>query len=99
VRADLTEVAWEYRWSSAAAYVRAAEDGLTDRNPYVGVFTEQDRRVYGEELMTGADEKVVKELEGMRAMGTSEFASMLKMERGRYRLKRGKPVNAVRITS
>lgn len=99
VRADLTEVAWEYRWSSAAAYVRAAEDGLTDRNPYVGAFTEQDRRVYGEELMTGADEKVVKELEGMRAMGTSEFASTLKMERGRYRLKRGKPVKAVRITS
>jgi putative transposase len=99
VRAGLTAVAWEYRWSSAAAYVRATADGLTDQNPYVGAFTEQDRRTYGEMLMSIEDEKVVKQIEGLRAIGTREFVARLKMERGRYRLKRGQPVKTVRITS
>ena len=99
VRAGLIAVAWEYRWSSAAAYVKTTTDGLTDQNPYVGEFTQQDRQAYGEMLMTGADEKVVKEIEGGRAIGTREFAATLKMDRGRYRLKRGTPVKSVRITT
>jgi len=41
--------------------------------------------------MPRADEKVVKEIEG-EAIGTLEFSATLKMERGRYRLKRGTPV-------
>ena len=95
VRAGLTGIAWAYRWSSAAAYVGKAEDGVTDENPYLGAFGDPDRIVYGEALMSGVDEKVVRQTEGSRAIGTKEFAATLKMERGRYRVKRGRPVISV----
>ena len=91
VRAGLCAVAWEYRWSSAAAYVKSFADGVTDLNLYLGGFAETDRRLYGEALMSGVDEEAVRAAEGDRAIGTREFASTLKMERGRYRVKRGRP--------
>ena len=92
VRAGLTATAWEYKWSSAAAYVKKAEDVVTDENPYLGEFKDSD---YGERLMSGMDEEIVRQLEGDRAIGSKEFASTLKMERGRYRVKRGRPVISV----
>jgi hypothetical protein len=42
-------------------------------------------------MMSGADEAVVRQMEGKRAIGSKEFAATLKMERGRYRVKRGRP--------
>jgi len=92
VRAGLTAIAWEYPWSSAGAYVKAKVDGITNENPYLGKFSEQDRRNYGEALMSGVDEQIVRQIEGDRAIGSKEFASTLKMERGRYRVKRGRPI-------
>jgi putative transposase len=97
VRAGLVEVAWEYRWSSAAAYVRQLADGVTDQNPYVGEFAARDREAYAAALMSGVDDQVVKLVEGERAVGTREFAATLKMERGRYRVRRGRPIGSVRI--
>ena len=95
VRAGLTAIAWEYRWSSAAAYVKKVADGVTDENPYLGGFGDPERMAYGEALMSGVDEKVVRQMAGERAIGTKEFAATLKMERGRYRVKRGRPVKSV----
>ena len=40
-------------------------------------------------------EQVVREVEGERAIGTKAFAATLKMERGRFRVKRGRPVRRV----
>jgi hypothetical protein len=57
----------------------------------MGEFTDADRVAYGERLMSGVDEQVVREVEGERAIGSKAFAATLKMERGRYRLKRGRP--------
>jgi hypothetical protein len=55
-----------------------------------------DRQAYGEALMSGvADEALIRKVEGERAMGSREFAATLKMERGRYRIRRGRPVRAV----
>jgi putative transposase len=98
VRAGLTAVAWEYRWSSASAYVRKVTDEVTDTNPYLGEFSDQDRLAYGEALMSVVDETVVRSVEGERVLGSREFAATLKMERGRYRVKRGKPARRVPIT-
>jgi len=95
VRAGLAAMAWEYKWASAAAYVKKVVDGVTDENPYLGSFTEPDRVEYGERLMSGVDEKMVREVEGERAIGTKAFATTLKMERGRFRVKRGRPVRRV----
>ena len=53
----------------------------------------------GVKLMSGVDEKIVREVEGERAIGSKEFAATLKLERGRYRVKRGRPSKSVRITS
>lgn len=99
VRAGLTAIAWEYRWSSAAAYVRQVADGVTDENPYLGRWGEVERAVYKEALMSGGDEPVVRQMEGARAIGTQTFAATLKMERGRYRVRRGRPVRGVSISS
>ena len=41
-REGLTGMAWEYRWSSAAAYVEAEKDGVTDENPYLGTLDNPD---------------------------------------------------------
>jgi len=43
--------------------------------------------------MSGADEAVVRNMEGERVIGSKSFAETLKMERGRYRVKRGRPAN------
>jgi len=96
VRAGITPEPWAYRWSSAAAYVKRTADGLTDQNPYLGPFGERERQAYGDALLAGVDDAVVRAVEGERAIGSRPFAATLKMERGRYRVKRGKPV---RITS
>jgi len=99
VRAGLTAVAWDFRWSSAAAYVRKVRDGVTDENPYLGTFGDDERTAYEQALMSGIDETLVRRFEGERILGTKEFAATLKMERGRYRVKRGKPAKNVSITS
>jgi len=99
VRAGLTAVAWDFRWSSAAAYVRKVRDGVTDENPYLGMFGDDERTAYGQALMSGIDETLVRRFEGERILGTKEFAATLKMERGRYRVKRGKPARNVSIAS
>ena len=91
VRAGLAGIASEYRWSSAAAYVKKVMDRVTDENPHLGAFNDPERVQYGEALMSGVDEKIVRQMEGERAIGTREFAATLKMERGRYRVKRGRP--------
>ena len=71
--------------------VKQIMDGITDENPYMGKFNDSDRVVYGEMLMSGEDEKIVREVEGDRTIGTKAFATTLKMERGRYRVKGGRP--------
>jgi putative transposase len=95
VRAGLSGIAWEYKWSSAARYVKKVDDAVTDENPYMGTFGDSERIAYGEALMSGVDEKVVRKMEGERAIGSKEFTATLKMERGRYRAKRGRPVRSV----
>jgi len=97
VRAGLAGVAWEYKWSSAAAYVKQVADGVTEQNPYLGPLTEADRQAYGEVLMSGSDEPVIKSVEGDRTIGSVAFATTLKRERGRYRVKRGRPVRGALI--
>ena len=68
------------------------EDGLTDENPYLGAFDEADRRAYAAALMAGGeDEAVIRHVEGERVIGSRAFADTLKMERGRHRIKRGRP--------
>jgi len=99
VRAGLAAVAWEYRWSSAAQYVHQAADGVTDENPHLGTLSLADREAYGQALMSDADEKLVRHVEGERAIGSKNFAATLKMERGRYRVKRGRPASGARIRS
>lgn len=49
--------------------------------------------------MSGVDEKVVRQMEGERTLGSKEFAATLKMERGRYRVKRGRPWKTAAITA
>ena len=83
---------WDYRWSRAARYVNGTEDGLTDENPYLGAFEEADRRAYAEALLSGCeDEAVIRHVDGERVIGSRVFAETLKMERGRHRVKRGRP--------
>ena len=86
-----------YHWSSAASYTRKVADGVTDENPHLGAFSDADREVYAEALMSGVDEVLIRRMEGERAIGTRAFANTLKMERGRYRVKRGRPAQSVRI--
>ena len=45
--------------------------------------------------MSGADESVARAFEGELAIGRPEFAATLKMQRGRYRVRRGRPVKSV----
>ena len=58
VRAGLTGIAWEYRWS-----VKKIEDALTDEKPYMGTFGDRERIAYGEALMSGEDETVVRNVQ------------------------------------
>lgn len=92
VRVGLAVNAWDYHWSSAASYVNGDEDGLTDENPYLGAFEDADRSAYAQALMSGeGDEAVLRHVEGERVIGSRAFAETLKMERGRHRVKRGRP--------
>ena len=92
VRAGLAVHAWDYHWSSASSYVNGVEDGLTDENPYLGAFEEADRHAYAQALISGeSDEAVIRQVEGERVIGSRAFAETLKMERGRHRVKRGRP--------
>ena len=92
VRSGMVAAAWDYQWSSAAHYVKGLEDGITDRNPYLGVFREQDRRLYGEELLAATADDLVKGTEGSQVIGSSKYAATLTKSMGRHRLKRGRPV-------
>jgi hypothetical protein len=84
--------AWDYHWSSASCYVNGVEDGLTDENPYLGAFEEADRRAYAQALISGeSDEAVIRQTEGEWVIGSRAFVETLKMERGRHRVKRGRP--------
>lgn len=91
VRAGLTDTAQAYQWSSAAAYVSQKVDGVTTENPHMGTFSDRDRALYATALASGIDDAVMKAAHGKRALGTTEFAATLKMERGRYRLKHARP--------
>ena len=92
VRAGLADNAWDCHWSSATCYVDGVEDGLTDETPYLGAFEEADRRADAQALLSGeSDEAVIRQAEGERFIGSRAFAETLKMERGRHRVKRGRP--------
>ncbi len=92
VRAGLVSAAWDYHWSSAAAYVRRADDGLTDENPYLGKLDEAARQAYAAALMAEIDgEALIRQMEGARPLGSRHFGGMLKTEHGRHRWKAGKP--------
>ena len=100
VRAGLSVSACDYMWSSANSYVRKVNDQITNENPYMGGFSDEDRIAYGEALEAGIDDAVVRSVEGERAIGSKEFASTLKKERGHYRLKHARPVKqSVRVQS
>ena len=98
VRAGLVPTAWTYAWSSAAHYVEGRNDGLTDTNPYVGISSAEEKREYGAALMSGVDEAVIRRFRRGRPIGTDVFAGKLRCDRGRFRVKRGRPVSNVRIT-
>jgi hypothetical protein len=87
VRAGLTEMAQAYPWSSAAAYVSQKVDGVTHENPHIGSFSQKDRIAYADALASGIDDAVVKAMHGRRPIGSNDFASTPKRERGRHRLK------------
>ena len=70
---------------------------MTDENPYLGAYGDENRVTYGQALLSGIDEAVVKSVEGERALGSRAFASTLKMERGRYRVRCGKPGKRARM--
>ena len=93
VRAGISETTCDYKWSSARSYVLNANDKLTSKNPYMGAFTDNDRIAYGKTLASGIDDAVIKDMLGRRAVGSNDFASTLKRERGRYRLKYARPVS------
>ena len=71
--------------------MRTTRTGLALVGWYLGVFGAEDRETYGQALLSGIDDAVVKGVEGERALGSRQFASTLKMERGRYRMRRGRP--------
>ena len=77
MRAGLTEIAWEYRWSSAAAYVKQVVDRVTDPNPYLGELTQPACAMYGEALMSNVDEKVVRVFEGCERLVVASLRSHL----------------------
>jgi len=95
VRAGLVEIAWDYPWSSAAHYVTNNSDGVTDVNPYIGKFTESDRKQYGEALVSGVDESAIRKSISRNIIGSRDFSRTVKKDRGHYRPKRGKILASV----
>jgi putative transposase len=92
VRAGVIDTAWDYRWSSAACYVNGTKDALTNENPYLGTLQEADRKTYALALASGCeDEAVIRSVDDERVVGSRTFARTLKVERGRCRVKRGRP--------
>lgn len=82
-------------------YQRALCYHVMNRGVNRGMIFEDDadREVYAEALMSGVAKALIGRVEGERVIGTRAFANTLKMERGRYRVKRGRPVQCVRIRS
>ena len=95
VRAGIVTEPWAYKWTSAAHYVKCAADGITDTNHYLGKMEEQDRKIYGEVLMAGVDDSLMKQRNKSAVLGSPEFGAKLRLDHGRFRLKRGKPVESV----
>ncbi len=91
VRAGLSETAWAYPWSSAAYYVNAEPDLVTDHNIYLGTFNRRDRRRYADALTSGTDEDVVRSREHNKTIGSEKFSDRFKTDRGHLRLKKGRP--------
>ena len=56
---------------------------------------EGDRKMYGEILMSGVDDTLMKKHHNATTVGSAGFAGKLKVQRGRYRLMRGRPVRSV----
>ncbi len=90
-RKGMVSRAWDYKWSSAAAYVKQVDDGITELNPYLGVLTRQDRRRYGELLMSEDTDRELREYEHDNAIGAPAFSRRFVRDRGRFRIKRGRP--------
>jgi putative transposase len=99
VRAGLITPAWAYAWSSARHYVEGSDDGLTDTNPYLGPFDAEHRREYGEALMSGIDDEFIRRFPRGSPIGGDVFAGSLRRDRGRQRVKRGRPTRSVFISS
>ncbi len=95
VRMGLVLQAWDYQWSSAAAYVKQATDDITDLNPYLGDFTPRDRRNYRKLLMLDETDRDMRAYEHSSFIGAPAFAKTLILSRGHYRIKRGRPVKNV----
>ena len=93
----MVERAWDYRWSSAGFYVKRFQDGVTNADVYLGAdkMSGRDRRAYGEALMATADEEWMRKQARTRVIGSAEFSSQLKVQKGRLRRKRGRPVKGV----
>ena len=84
------EIAWDYPWSSAAHYVTKVADRATDTNPYLGKFTDYDRKQYGDALVSNVDEPVIHQSISSNIIGSRAYSRKLKIDRGHYRLKKGK---------
>jgi len=91
VRAEMVSEAWEYRWSSAAHYVQARLDGVTDTNRHLGTMGARERVTYAQRLQSGADDEVIWKAASRKVLGTEAFAGRLRTQRGRYRRVRGRP--------
>ena len=97
VRAGITLQAWQYKWSSAAFYVKSIGDEVTDLDVYVAGdrMSKRDQSMYGEELMATTDEEWMRQQGRRRVLGSARFEGQLKVESGRYRRRRGRPVKGV----
>jgi putative transposase len=94
VRAGIVDDAWDYEWSSAAAYVLGSSDGLTDLDVYIGAdrWQPMDRQAYADALQASDDDEWMQKRSRSGTLGGVEFAGQLKKEGGRYRRRRGRPV-------
>ena len=90
IRAGLVEIPWDFPWSSAAHYVKKVADGVTDTNPYLGEFTDGGRKQYGDVLVSGVDDPVIQQSISSNVIGSRMYTRKLKIDRGHYRLKKGK---------
>jgi putative transposase len=99
VRAGMVMEPWDYTWTSAAHYVKGVSDGITDSDVCLGQMEEPDRKAYGAMLLSGVDDTLMQKHRKTATVGAEGFAGRFKVERGRHRLRRGRPVKSVRISS